>query len=146
MKVTVNVDAVGTSLDTLVEQYLTELSIPVCFGNMIPPILLRTIVIDDIELFKPRGSVSSDAVAIEHIEDCIVGAESKDRIRKSDLILTKEGEAEILEYKKGKAAKYVEQLVRCQSCDLIDICDRLTKNYLKFIEVEGQYKKGGVFK
>jgi hypothetical protein len=143
MKVIVDIDAIGLKLDSLVEQRLAEEGLPICFGNMVPPILVRTLSMEDTEVLKPKGSIPADQVAVEVVNDIVVGAESKEKIRKTDLVLTKVAAEEINEYKKDRAERYVKQLVGCSNCNLVDVCDRLTKNYLKFIEVEGQYKKGG---
>jgi len=141
VKITINIDAIGESLDSLVEKQLIEHDLPKCFGNMVPPILLRIMSMEDTEILKPRGSVTIDQIAVEHIDELVIGTEAKEQIKNTDLVLIKDAEEEINEYKKNRAAKYVNQLVDCASCPCVDVCDKLTKNYLKFIEIEGQYKK-----
>lgn len=144
MKVIVDIDAVGQKLDVLVERALAEAALPTCFGNMVPPILVRTMSMEDTEILKSKGSIPADQVAIEVTSNIIVGKEEKEKIKNTDLVLTKDAVEEINEYKKDRAERYVKQLVQCSNCTYTDVCDRLTKNYLKFIEIEGQYKKGGL--
>jgi hypothetical protein len=141
MKVTVNIDVIGETLDTLVEQRLAEAALPICFGNMVPPILVRTMLMEDTEILKPKGSIPADQVAREVVNDIIVGADSREKIEKTELVLTNDAAEEIQEYKKSRAEKYVKQLVDCSNCSFEDVCYKLTKNYLKFIEIEGHYKK-----
>ncbi len=57
-----------------------------------------------------------------------------------DLVLTKEGLDYIESYKERRAQEYVEHVTGCLTCELIDVCYKLTKNFLTLVRLEGLFK------
>ena len=59
----------------------------------------------------------------------------------TDLVLTKEGSDYIERYKERKAQDYVDHVCRCTKCDLIDVCYKLTKNFLMLVKLERLFQE-----
>jgi len=141
MKVSINIDKVGGGLDKLIMDKLSEKELPSCLGNMTPPLLSRIINVDDSIVFKPKSSVAKEQV-IENAAAIVVTRidDLDDDLKGTDLVLTKEGLDYIEDYKERRAQEYVDHVSNCVACDLIDICYKLTKNFLTLVRLEGIFK------
>jgi hypothetical protein len=142
MQVKVKIDAVGTPLDTYIEKNLTQVGLPTCFGSMIPPIIKRQVLFDDLSILKDREAVSENQIAVDDISEIVDGAKTYCSKR----VMDKKGVEKIEEYKEKRAEKYTAQLLKCSQCKFIDICDKLTNNYLRVISVQEMIKLQDILK
>jgi len=131
MKDQIHVDAVGPTLDSLIEENLEKANLPSCLGNMIPPIMIRMIEVEDHEFFSAKHKIPPQEIAMEDISSLLATT-----IENSDFVLTKKGLDKIQEYKKDRASLYTQHLIKCSNCKVQDLCYKLTTNYLKLINLE----------
>lgn len=141
MKVSIKIDAIGKSLDNYVKDELADVGLPNCIGSMIPPLLNRIVQMDLGNLFQPRSAVE-DGDIVGKCDNLIVGADAEDLETDAiDKVLTKNGRDYIEDYKKKKSHEYVTQVAKCTGCEYIDVCYKLTRNYLQLIQLEKMFKK-----
>ena len=134
MEVRVNLSAVGTDLGTIIEAKLGERQLPGCLGNMIPPILSKLLDVEDTEIFAKASSLKDEEKAEADMKELVV-ASSTDV---SDMSLTKVGLEKLENTKIHLATVYADRLNKCVSCPLVDVCNKLTTNYLKVVELENK--------
>lgn len=148
MKVSINIDKIGKGLDAMIIEELENNKLPPCLGNMTPPLLSRVINVDDSIVFKPKSSVPDEQVIrkaseiiVKDVDDVHqVDPKFLNDIEGVDLVLTKEGLDYIEDYKEKRAHQYVEHVSGCLTCELIDVCYKLTKNFLALVRLEGLFK------
>jgi len=140
MKVSISIDRVGDSLDAKVNALLEDANLPTCMGNMIPLLLARVITVDEKNVFKHKDSVLDEEVVMGANELVVESSSDKQSGLKDNYVLTNEGLDYIENYKEERSRSYVERLLACSICDKTDVCYKLTKNYLKMIELERRYK------
>jgi hypothetical protein len=132
MKIPVNVKALNIDMETYIKQELNVKKLPECLGCMIPPIVEDTpeVVLED--LFKESASVDSINIMKINPKD-IVPEIHVDKVE--GLIISKQSFDVINEQMKAKAKHYVTEVSKCLNCEHADICNKLTTNYLKVIEL-----------
>ena len=138
MKVTVNVDSVGKTLDNYIEQNLEEKALPSCFGSMIPPIIARRTTFEDKEILYDKEGVSPVEIVSEKMDGIIEG--DLDYYRKRHLVITRKSVEKIEEYKTDLAKDYADNLAKCVNCTHQKTCNMLTKNYLKVVNLQETLK------
>lgn len=136
MEIRINLGAVGTDLGTIIEAKLSERQLPECLGNMIPPILSKLLDVDSTEIFEKTESLKDEEKAEANMKELVV-ASSADI---SDMSLTKAGLEKLENTKIHLSTVYAERLNKCVSCPLTDVCNKLTQNYLKIVELESKKK------
>jgi len=132
MKIKINIDAIEPQIDSLVKSELEMLNLPSCFGNMIPSVLKRVVEFEDSEVLTPKNTVLIDEIGIDDASSVVVDGKRL----KDSFVLTKETVAILQEYKKQRALAYAHKIAKCKDCKHAEICNHLTVNYLKLIELE----------
>jgi hypothetical protein len=138
MNILINIDAVGDSTNDIVDKSLHSEDIKPCFGNMIPPLLERMVEIDDEEILaitKSQPEENFDTTV--DLKNLIVLSNSP----YEDKSLTIAGRTKIEKFKYGRVSAYITQLKLCKSCEDVDVCDKLTRNYLTLISLEKKSMK-----
>lgn len=140
MKVEIKIDALNPKLDSLIEKGLEEAGLPSCLGNMIPPIMVRMIEVEDAEFFSNRNTISPQEIGMEDTSKLV-----RLPMTNTNMVLTIEGLKKLQEYKESRAKVYIEHIKKCSNCDKVDLCYKLTTNYLKMISLElNNQRKGEV--
>jgi hypothetical protein len=129
MKISIKVDELEPTLDSLIKEELERLGLPPCFGNMVPPILKRIIDVDIESVFAERELTPLDQIKKNDVLSFVAG----DCFVARQKVLTQKGIDLINTYKKERTTTYVTQLARCASCEFQNVCYKLTDNYLKVI-------------
>jgi len=137
MKVIVNVDGILPVLDDMIIKGLEQEGYPTCLGNMIPPLLMRKIEVDEEKVLKVKGLTPTTEIVLEDVSQVV---ESNVDIV-NNRVMTQEGIDYINEYKTNRAEMYVKQLVKCISCEYVDTCYKLTTTYLTLISIEEKAKE-----
>ena len=136
MKIRVNVDAIGTTTDQHIEDKLAKAQLPICLGSMIPPIIKRQVMFDDLNFLVEKEAISQKEIAIEDVSEVI----DADETYYKDKVLNNRAVEEIERYKNERADRYVSQFLKCIRCPLTEVCDKLTQNYLKVISIQEMIK------
>lgn len=142
MKVEVNVNAIGTTIDEHIEINLIQAAMPACLGSMIPPIIKRQVPFDEVSILIEREAISEKEVGSSNVAEII----NADPLFYKNKVVTKAGVKKIEDYKIKLAKDYTEQLLKCCSCKYVEVCDKLTKNYLKIISVQEMVKQQAALK
>ena len=142
MKIKVNVDAIGTPLDEHVENKLTSSGLPTCLGSMIPPIITRQVSFEDLDILVDKEAISEKETVVSDVSKVI----DADATCYHGKVIGKNGVEQVEKYKVERAGKYIEQLVKCCSCTYVNVCDKLTKNYLRVISIQETIKLHDVIK
>ena len=129
MKIRINLDGVGTPIDKLITNKLSNLDLPGCFGKMTLPILKKEVIVDDREyniLYPTKTLPVSERISPENI---ISGTDIK------EFSITKESIKKINKIKEDRTNEYVSRISDCLNCKYSDICSKLTLNYLISISI-----------
>ena len=60
--------------------------------------------------------------------------------------MNKSGVERVEQYKIDRADKYTEQLTKCSGCTNVNVCNKLTENYLKVISIQEMLKLQDILK
>jgi len=124
MKICVNLDSTGISIEKLVSKKLEISKLPECMGKMTLPILKKEIIIDDekYKLLQPTQLIPvEDRINPESI---VSGTDIQ------GFSLVGESFEKINKIKEDIANDYISKVSRCINCSLSDTCFKLTSNYL----------------
>ena len=138
MEIRVNLSAVGTDLGTIIEAKLAERQLPGCLGNMIPPILSKLLDVENTEILAKTLSLKDEEKVIADMKELVIASS----VDISDMSLTKIGLEKLENTKIHLATVYADRLSKCVTCEIVDVCNKLTTNYLKVVELEN--KKGEI--
>jgi len=127
----IKIDTIGDTINTLTDSKLTNVGLPVCFGSMIPPIIMKNVSFNNTDLFAHKHSITDDDIYDSNIKNYVTDYDES----LNDMVLTKKGVAIIETYKESVASMFAAQLLKCSTCEYFEICNMLTKNYLKAIEL-----------
>lgn len=133
MDIKINVDAVGRKIDDCVESSLIGKDLPLCLGTMYPPVIQRVADFDSKILLIHIDAIPVDERVIEDITELTLDNNMFNGLKYT---LTKQGLKDIEKYKKERAKSYADQLSKCVVCKMVDVCFKLTSNYLKVIKME----------
>ena len=131
MEITVNSAMVGTSLETIIQAKMAERNLPGCLGYMFPSIMSKFIETEDTELLALTESLKDDEKVIVDMKEFIVSGITDT----TKLCLTKTGLEKIEKAKIETAILYVDKLKKCTECQYVDVCHRLTQNYLQLVKL-----------
>ena len=132
MKIPINVKLLNIDMEKYIKEGLSVKGYPSCLGCMIPPVVEDTPEVELNALFKEVDSI--DSINIMDISPMsIVPEHHSDKVK--GLIISKDSFSVIHEEMQNKAKHYVEEVIKCTSCKHVDVCFKLTSNYLKIIEL-----------
>jgi len=133
MNVKINLQAFGDSIDHLISKKLSESNLPECLGKLGIPLVREVSTFDSDAIFRLREEVTEDEIADMDITKYV--PYETERILLSGCVLTKKGKKILEDYKNEVSQIVADHLKRCINCTYIDICDKITKNYLKTLEL-----------
>lgn len=142
MRIKVNVDMIGRSIDEHIESGLEASGYPTCLGSMIPPIISRQADFDDLDILIAKEAVSEKEVVVADVGKLI----DADVTYYRGKVMKQSGVDRIENYKSGRAAKYVEQVTKCCDCRFTGTCHKLTENYLKILSIQEGMKLQEILK
>jgi hypothetical protein len=125
MQVIINVDVVTPTLEGLIEEVAKEQGIPECLGDMVPPLLGKDISVEDTKVFKVKNSIPTEEWERDDLINFVKSTYDCD-----NKVLTNKGADHIIKIKRKMAEAYVNKIKKCVTCKYIDVCDKLTKNYM----------------
>jgi len=125
-KVTVDIRQISPSYDEVINQLLTDYGLPSCLGNMIPPLLKNFIEFDSSEILEIEDGLPQEEIYTKDLASLI----TSDNSFFDDKVLTHKGQKFLQKYKITRATLYANQLKKCVDCSHIDVCSKLTYNYL----------------
>lgn len=132
MKVKVNVNARGVTTDSLIENKLKDAGLPTCFGQLILPAVKNIISCEIANLFVARDTAHPDNIASDKIGDLYkLVIDQYDTAFLNKHVLSVDGENFIQKFKEEQASMYVDQIIKCVSCEHKDLCSKLTENYIR---------------
>jgi len=132
MKIGINVDALGKSVNDYIGESLEAEGLPPCLGMLYPPVALRIIELEDEGLLVHKNTIPKDEIILDDVSELVLG----DKMYDEKYTITKEGAEAIEEYKKETSIAYTKKLLKCKDCATSDLCDKLTKNYLRLLSVK----------
>jgi len=137
VKIKINVNAIGTSIESYIEKYLKDKKIPSCFGNMIPPLLLHEMDYDIEDILCVTKNTPPENIDPTVLSKLIVKATGKLPVPSylSKYALHINGAMKIEQHKKDLAKKYVQKIIRCIDCKYIDTCSKLTLHYISTLKL-----------
>lgn len=146
MKITINLNKFGKTINALINEGLKKKNIPECFANMVPPIVENFLDVEDTSVFSSKDITPGILTAIENISPIIVEDNEVEIFKKnkkstrhnSNFVLTRERLDELDKIKTKRASDYVDQVTRCITCPHVDLCYKLTVNYVRAITLEQQ--------
>lgn len=142
MKIRINIDEVGQKIDDLIESKLESKGFPKCMGSMIPPLIERQVEMEETKVLHTRDATHPDDIIINDVSK-IVNADAKYYDGK---IIKNEGVSYINTYKNNLSDLYVNQLFTCSSCAYAETCYKLTRNYLKLLDIQEKVKLREILK
>ena len=131
MKISVDLNGIGESLETLIEKKLRKKGLPTCIGSMAPPIVQPVVELDAEDIFKPSKDIPSDNLA----EANLAGIVSQPPKFMNDYAMDVNGKAFLIKHKERICAEYVEHIVKCSECAHRTLCEKLTYYYLTSIKL-----------
>ena len=139
MKVSVNIDAIGDDINSLVRDKLRERGLPECLGNMCPPIVCSVAELEDTSIFSNRKTTPPENIVMSSVLP-LLNRKGKANLDSNsmytmvkDLVLDVNGEKLIKAHKEDLSDLLVDKLQRCVNCKYTEICNQLTTHYLKTI-------------
>jgi hypothetical protein len=142
MKIKVNIDSIGKRVDEYIEEKISTSGFPSCLGSMVPPIISKQVFFDEALILTEKEAVSEKEILYSDISK-IVDVESTYSQNK---VITKNKAKTIENYKEERANKYAEQVLGCCNCTFVEVCNKLTNNYLKVISIQESIKLQEVLK
>jgi len=133
MKITINLDAIGESVDFLIKEKLKKLNLPTCLGNMSPPLISNMLDIEDMSLFCEGDIIPPENIVMNNISFLIEDTHILKSDYIKDLVLDINGKNKIEAFKERLSTDYVNKLLKCTTCDYKELCNQLTTHYLKTI-------------
>lgn len=137
--ITVFVDKCGRSLDEHIKELLNKEALPTCLGCMMPPVVSRVAEFEVDDIVAIKEGCAPEEQALQKPQD-ILHFSSEREISK--YVIKKSALNIIEDYKALHAKMYADQIIRCTSCKHVDVCDKLTNNYLRAIELRETLNKG----
>jgi len=132
MIVRVNTDIVGEALSNKIESKLSKAKLPVCIGNMSPPIINAELPFEFQEILKNRQAVRPEEIAYNDISSLVTTNLAGG---KKDLIIDNSGKLLIEERKESASTKYVDHIRQCALCENFELCNRLTTHYIETVKL-----------
>jgi len=130
----IDLDAIDKPIDCLIEEQLSKLGYPICFGAQYPSILSNILNVGNPEeYFKTIFNIPKEQrskIDVSIITDDPIFNQNK------QYILTKETEKKLNEIKTELIDKHVKHLTKCIQCDLFEKCGKITTNYLLTVLIE----------
>ena len=136
MKVTFKLNSIGKNLSELINDKLSKEKLPICIGDMSPPLVPAAIDIEVENIFKLKSSVPQENIVESDIGKLIVP--SINMMDHSQYVLDINSSMEIENTKESLASQYVERIKKCAApCKYIELCNMLTTHYLATIKISG---------
>src|SRR5271157_1296726 len=111
MQVRININAVGDSIDSLIDKKLEESKVPGCFGKLGIPIIRDVIRVEVEDVFKKELTTQPSEVAVKDIAPFLVSKADADLL--TGFIIDNAGLHYIEKYKKDISDMASKQLMRC---------------------------------
>jgi len=132
MKIPVNLKKLDIDVDQHIKDSLKKNGFPPCLGCMYPPLVEYEPNIEIHDLFVAPESV--DSINIMKINtSLLVPAQHTDKVRNT--VISKNSFSKVNSQIIDTAEHYADSIIKCVKCSHIEVCDKLTKNYLKLVEI-----------
>lgn len=126
----------GKNFSKSVSEELLKLGLPECFGNMCPPIIQSIIDVPESEVLKNRDSVDPSTIAINDITNLVPDFSKKNKLYKNKII-DKDSLIVLEDLKRSIAFNYASKVKACIICEVREVCNQLTQNYINTIIAKG---------
>lgn len=139
MDLRIAINSMGADLSKIIEEKLIKNNYPKCYGNMIPPTLMKVVDIDSELITSVTGSTEEEEIHDKDLKKYLEESSlSEPEIQKfiENRCLTKKGANDIEAYKLTIAEEYVTKIVECHQCPFIDTCTKLTEHFLSVIYLQ----------
>jgi len=131
----IKIDGIGAPIKKMIADKLVASNVPGCLGNMCPKIIEATINIEESAVLRIQESIKKELVEIDNIVDVLIDDKNK-FLDYSKYALTKEGFDKISGIKESSVEEYVNQVIMCTQCKYVDVCNKLTQNYIMNIYIK----------
>lgn len=126
MKINMNINAVGETVEEAISSKLESNQLPGCFGYQ-SSILLNNYLSGEAEDFI---KVKFEVPESQRIDVDLNELLGETEIFNNKYVLTTEGKDKIEEHKNNLVQRYVNQIIKCNSCEVRITCSQFTTNYL----------------
>lgn len=126
------IDSVEKPINDIINEKLKDANLPSCFGSMIPPIILKKVKFNSTDILAHKHSLVEEDIYDFDINHYI---DNEYNETYEDMVITNKGVEYIKTYKETLASIYVAQVIKCSTCTYWEVCNVLTQNYLKALEL-----------
>jgi hypothetical protein len=132
MKIPVILEALDIDIDKHIQDNLKTKGFPSCLGCMYPPLVEYEPNVEITDLFVEPASV--DTINIMKINpQSVVPADHADKVKNT--IISKDSYDKVVKQMVFAAEHYSASVIKCVDCKHTEICNKLTTNYLKLVEI-----------
>jgi hypothetical protein len=126
MKINMNINAVGETIEEAISLKLESNQLPGCFGYQSPTLLSNYLSGEAEDFIKIKYEVPESQRTDIDLKELLGETE----IFNNKYVLTIEGKDKIEEHKNNLVKKYVDHIIKCNNCKVRITCSQFTTNYL----------------
>lgn len=133
MQIKIKINNIGKHSDKYIEETLIQQDLPSCLGRLGIPVVYEIVPFDSDFLLKNKHTIQEEDIVINDISKIVSSAMDADIL--TDMVLDTQGRDVVETYKQKLAQNVVDQLSKCVKCEYIEICHKITQNYLSTLRI-----------
>jgi hypothetical protein len=132
MIIRIDTDLVGETLSNRIDSKLSKADLPICIGNMSPPIVNSEMPFNLEDIVKHRQAIRPEEIAYDAIFPLVTSALGE---LNRDLVIDNAGKFLIEQRKEEISVIYAKHIADCVQCNHTDLCNKLTIHYIETVKL-----------